>query len=265
MLRLSLGVAAAVARGDHDAAVLAAGVSRILDAGVNIVRFEEAPGGVRADFSYAGGRPVAALPFRQSVEATIGHPLFNRPDWAKGRPHAARMRDHVDLKRFAATDLYDQVHGPTERAGIGRHHAAALLGRSAQITVWMAITSRTDLTDDDMAVLDLLIDGPVIPALAFRFAWDRAVRRVERRARLSGRPVLSARESETLGLVALGWTNARIARHLRISERTVRKHLENVNDKLGTANRVAAVVRWRDLGATVGPDPTSSAARFRKA
>ena len=111
----------------------------------------------------------------------------------------------------------------------------------------MGITRRTDLTDEEMAVLDVLIDGPVIPALTFRFAWDRAVRRIEGLARSSGRPRLSARESETLGLVALGWTNARIARHLRISERTVRKHLENVYDKLGTANRAAAVIRWRDL------------------
>jgi len=43
----------------------------------------------------------------------------------------------------------------------------------------------------------------------------------------------------------MGWTNARIGRHLHISERTVRKHLENINGKLGTANRAAAVNQWR--------------------
>ncbi len=247
MLRLSMDVAATVVRGDHYAATLADGVSKILDAAVNVVRFDGAPGGVHADFSYSGCRRLPAMPFRQSVEASIDHPLFQRPDWVNGRPHAARVSDWVDLKRFETTDLYDQVHGATERAGVGRNHSAALLGRFAERTMWMAITRRTDLTDEEMAVLDVLIDGPVVPALTFRFAWDRAVRRIEGLARSSGRPRLSARESETLGLVALGWTNARIARHLRISERTVRKHLENVYDKLGTANRAAAVIRWRDL------------------
>ena len=53
-------------------------------------------------------------------------------------------------------------------------------------------------------------------------------------------------------LVALGWTSARIGRHLQISERTVRKHLKNINDKLGTANRTAAVSRWRGLDPAVG-------------
>ena len=47
-----------------------------------------------------------------------------------------------------------------------------------------------------------------------------------------------------LALVARGWTNGRVAHTLSISERTVRKHLENINDKLGTVNRAAAVSRW---------------------
>jgi DNA-binding NarL/FixJ family response regulator len=58
---------------------------------------------------------------------------------------------------------------------------------------------------------------------------------------------LTPREEQVVGLVARGWTSARISRHLQISERTVRKHLENINDKLGTANRAAAVCRWRGL------------------
>ena len=56
---------------------------------------------------------------------------------------------------------------------------------------------------------------------------------------------LTRREAQVLALVARGWTNGRIAHALTISERTVRKHLENVNDKLGTVNRASAVSRWR--------------------
>ena len=54
-----------------------------------------------------------------------------------------------------------------------------------------------------------------------------------------------------LALVARGWTNGRVARTLSISERTVRKHLENINDKLGTVNRASAVSRW--VGGLEGP------------
>jgi ATP/maltotriose-dependent transcriptional regulator MalT len=94
-------------------------------------------------------------------------------------------------------------------------------------------------------VLDL-IRGPLIPAQAFRAAWDAAAAKV--RDTVGGLEApLTVREDQVVGLVALGWTNARIGRHLQISERTVRKHLEKINDKLGTANRAAAVSRWRGL------------------
>ena len=44
-------------------------------------------------------------------------------------------------------------------------------------------------------------------------------------------------------LVAAGRTNGQIARHLRISEGTVRTHLENIFQRLQVTNRAAAVVR----------------------
>jgi DNA-binding CsgD family transcriptional regulator len=54
---------------------------------------------------------------------------------------------------------------------------------------------------------------------------------------------LTAREREVLGLVALGKTNAEIAGRLWLAPSTVRKHLENVNAKLGVTTRTAAVAR----------------------
>ena len=52
---------------------------------------------------------------------------------------------------------------------------------------------------------------------------------------------LTARERETLALVAQGNTNAQVAAALWISPATVAKHLENVYSKLGVGTRTAAV------------------------
>jgi DNA-binding NarL/FixJ family response regulator len=66
-------------------------------------------------------------------------------------------------------------------------------------------------------------------------------------ARLVGRlrtgPVESPseRELEVLALVARGFTNAAIARHLHISEATVKTHLVHAFSKLGVDDRTAAV------------------------
>jgi DNA-binding CsgD family transcriptional regulator len=51
---------------------------------------------------------------------------------------------------------------------------------------------------------------------------------------------LTAREVEVLGLLATGRTNRAIAQHLRISEKTVARHLSNIFNKLGVSTRSAA-------------------------
>jgi DNA-binding CsgD family transcriptional regulator len=54
-------------------------------------------------------------------------------------------------------------------------------------------------------------------------------------------PPLTDREREILQLVAAGKSNAEIAEAMWISPGTVRKHLENVYEKLGVHSRTAAV------------------------
>jgi len=56
-------------------------------------------------------------------------------------------------------------------------------------------------------------------------------------------PRLTPRQNDLLRLLAAGHTNAQIARRLRISEGTVRTHLENIYDRLGVSSRTAAVTR----------------------
>lgn len=57
---------------------------------------------------------------------------------------------------------------------------------------------------------------------------------------------LTAREAQVLTLITGGATNKEVARELRISPRTVQKHLEHIYDKLGLHRRTAAAGWWND-------------------
>jgi DNA-binding NarL/FixJ family response regulator len=60
--------------------------------------------------------------------------------------------------------------------------------------------------------------------------------------------LLSARESEVLGLVARGYTNQQIARYLLISVSTDKKHVRSAISKLGVSDRTQTAVRAVELG-----------------
>jgi DNA-binding NarL/FixJ family response regulator len=72
-----------------------------------------------------------------------------------------------------------------------------------------------------------------------------AARVLERFARMqrgeTTAPVLSERENEVLHLMAQGQPNKTIARHLSISESTVKTHVANIFQKLDAASRTEAV------------------------
>jgi len=71
-------------------------------------------------------------------------------------------------------------------------------------------------------------------AAARMAAWSR-------RADNPPHMTLTARETEVLRHLALGWSNDQIAQELVISERTVRFHLTNIYDKLGLESRAQAI------------------------
>jgi DNA-binding CsgD family transcriptional regulator len=86
-------------------------------------------------------------------------------------------------------------------------------------------------------------------------------RRAEARLRAMGRRIptrarrptelgagLSAREQEVLAQAALGLRNRDIGERLFISERTVARHLVQINAKLGVSTRTAAVRAAREQG-----------------
>jgi LuxR family maltose regulon positive regulatory protein len=59
---------------------------------------------------------------------------------------------------------------------------------------------------------------------------------------------LSIREQEVLELLAAGLSNQEIARHLIVTEGTVKTHIKSIYGKLGVHSRTQAVARARALG-----------------
>lgn len=64
---------------------------------------------------------------------------------------------------------------------------------------------------------------------------------------------LTDRETEIMELVADGLTNAAIAQHCFLAEKTVKNHINRIFAKLGVANRAEAVSLWLRTGPGVGP------------
>jgi len=67
-------------------------------------------------------------------------------------------------------------------------------------------------------------------------------------ARMTAKPVLSAREKEILGLLCRGSTDQQIAEALVISLSTVRSHLDRIRDKTGCRRRSELTRLAMELG-----------------
>ncbi|MFJ8432779.1 response regulator [Kitasatospora sp. NPDC094019] len=116
-----------------------------------------------------------------------------------------------------------------------------------------------DVRRDDLAHgVRMVASGEALlaPSVTRRLIGEFAARRPgsgERPARPPSRLLeqLTARERETLVLLARGLSNAEIAAELVVSEHTVKTHVSNVLAKLGLRDRVHAVVFAYEAGAVV--------------
>ena len=61
---------------------------------------------------------------------------------------------------------------------------------------------------------------------------------------------LNSREEEIFAFVARGRSNKEIARALNCTERTVKHHMTKIMQKLNVRNRVQAVLKFREAGAS---------------
>ncbi len=62
-----------------------------------------------------------------------------------------------------------------------------------------------------------------------------------------GKGILTKREKEVFELLVQNKTTRDIAKHLNISEKTVRNHISNAMQKLGVKGRASAVVELLKL------------------
>ena len=106
--------------------------------------------------------------------------------------------------------------------------------------------------DEIMRALEAVMAGDtaLAPAVAARLVGRLRTRESQAAAvpaPSEGASELTPRELEVLGLLALGYDNAEIARRMFLSVSTIKAHVGAILEKLGVANRVqAAVVAVRE-------------------
>ena len=131
------------------------------------------------------------------------------------------------------------------RAALGALREAEDLWRRLEVpfdaarTRALAALACRDLGDEIGATMELDAAGGALRAIGAAPELAR-VERMRREPAGRGAGKLTARELEVLRLVATGLTNRAIAGRLRISEKTVARHVSNIFLKLGLSSRSAA-------------------------
>lgn len=150
------------------------------------------------------------------------HPLVRFHAYQRGRV-PQRISDSVPFEQFRRTALYNDYY---RRIRIDHAMALPIYVRDGLLVSFVLNRTRRDFTDRERALLEVLR-----PHLA----------KIYQRINTVGQ--LTARETEVLRWVAAGKSDAQIGAILRISARTVQKHLQNIYDKLGVESRTAAAMR----------------------
>lgn len=194
---------------------------------------------------------VAFRPYRAELEMVVDgvgrllseHPLYHwylsQPDWSP-----ARISDAMPWEQFRQTRLFKEVLDP-----VGANHTLTvfLVPPNTGRFIYLAATrNHPDFTDEELASC-----RQVQPALVAAYAALSA-----KSEQPDAGVMLTRRERTVLGYLADGLTADAIARRLSARPATIRKHLQNLYAKLGTSDRLGAVIRGRDLG-LLHPDDLS--------
>jgi DNA-binding CsgD family transcriptional regulator len=178
--------------------------------------------------------PASVLPPDGTAAVTRhfrDHPLLlHQLQTGDGSPR--RITDMTSMRTFRETALFSELYHPMR---LRWEIAMTLPAPSGTVRCVALHRDRRDFAERDLELLRL-----VRPYL-----FD-AQRELDAAGRVR---LLSRRERDAMALVARGKTNIEVAAALKISPRTVQKHLQHVYDKLGVRRRAGAAVLARLLGA----------------
>jgi DNA-binding CsgD family transcriptional regulator len=217
--------------------------------GCDVLTYNEI-GPASGQTSYADYPAGALDPTTQAVFAAHvhEHPLVNHYR-ATGSGEPVMISDFLSLDRFHRLGIYAEFF-----RGISVEHqlAISLPGPDERVIGVALSRGGRDFSGQDRALLGVL-RAPLIAALLRARSRQQAGQALGAVAggALAGPAGLTDREIAILRLVAAGRTNSAIAHELRLSPRTVAKHLEHAYRKLGVSSRAAAVSRMT-TGGTAG-------------
>jgi DNA-binding CsgD family transcriptional regulator len=163
------------------------------------------------------------------------HPLVRYHTATRGAG-AHRISDSLSTNAFRETPLYNDYY---RRIGIDHAIAVPLYVDRGLLVSFVLNRKGRDFSDREKALLDLVRE-PLAALYRHALARERP---------LAALPV-TAREREVLEWLAAGKTDREIGTILRLSPRTVQKHLQHIYEKLGVETRTAAVMRA--LGRSAG-------------
>jgi DNA-binding CsgD family transcriptional regulator len=149
------------------------------------------------------------------------HPTETRP---------LRLSDFVTLRQLHALEVYDTILRPFD---LNYCITARFFGASRVYDLSCARDS-VDFEHRDLLLLDVLA---TVLGMAVRVPPPLVPRQLESLG-------ITEREAQILDCVARGSSNAEIAGELSLAPGTVKKHLDNIFEKLGVHNRVGAARIW---------------------
>ena len=158
------------------------------------------------------------------------HPLVVERMLHPTQTGALRLSDFVTLRQLHALEVYDAVMRPFDL----NHCVTARFFGSSRVYDLSCARDSVDFTHRDLLLLDVVA---TVLGMAVRSPPPTVPQHLESFG-------ITEREAQVLDHVARGRSNAEIAGELNVAPGTVKKHLDNIFEKLGVRNRVGAARIW---------------------
>ena len=205
---------------------------------LNVARVD-AVNGSQGELAIRGGPPLTAAEQAAWMRLIPTHPYAR---WLTTAPLlTSRLTDVVSIAALERTEVFQTLLRPRGH----RYQSALLLDRRPDAMTMISLWREgSDFADPELEALEMARQV-IVTGLDHRAALERA------QAWAGGGvhgPRLTPRQREVAGLVAEGLTNDQIGRRLKISTRTVRKHVEDVFAATGCHNRTAVALWWHQGG-----------------